>query len=321
MRNPPVDRIGRFRTIVSLIPAISALLGSQWLMLRKVEPFYSWFYSFAWWSYLWIADRIAGNLGRTSLIRNRTREFLWLLPWSVTCWLIFEVFNLFLNNWQYVNLPSTRWLRWPGYALAYATVFPALFVTRDLIQAFGWFREWGTSPLRFGTAWRAPCFIIGAVGVSLVVLLPELFFPLVWAAPTCMLEPLVHRYGGDSLVRRWEQEGFRPILLLLCAGAVCGFLWEFWNYWAGAKWVYTIPFVGFLKIFEMPVLGFFGFPFFALECHVMVGALKLLFPLEPGERSTGRRMIRTVPRAAALAAFWMGVFHLIDTYTVVSLVP
>jgi hypothetical protein len=33
------------------------------------------------------------------------------------------------------------------------------------------------------------------------------------------------------------------------------------------KWYYTIPYVGFWKIFEMPFLGYFGYPFFGLAIY------------------------------------------------------
>jgi len=36
-------------------------------------------------------------------------------------------------------------------------------------------------------------------------------------------------------------------------------VWEFWNYGAN-EMTYTVPFFGNVKIFEMPVLGFLGFP-------------------------------------------------------------
>ena len=36
--------------------------------------------------------------------------------------------------------------------------------------------------------------------------------------------------------------------------------------WAISKWTYTVPYFGNVKIFEMPVLGFLGFPPFAIEC-------------------------------------------------------
>jgi hypothetical protein len=59
------------------------------------------------------------------------------------------------------------------------------------------------------------------------------------------------------------------VLALLAAGAVCGVLWEFWNYWAATRWTYTVPYLGDVKVFEMPVLGYLGFPPFALECWAM----------------------------------------------------
>ncbi len=51
-------------------------------------------------------------------------------------------------------------------------------------------------------------------------------------------------------------------------------LWEFWNYWAATKWTYTVPYLGDVKIFEMPILGYLGFPPFALECYAMYHAVR-----------------------------------------------
>ncbi len=63
---------------------------------------------------------------------------------------------------------------------------------------------------------------------------------------------------------------------------ICGGLWEFWNFWARAKWIYTVPILGDIKIFEMPVLGYFGFPPFALECFAMYVFVRRLFWRGPG---------------------------------------
>jgi hypothetical protein len=56
---------------------------------------------------------------------------------------------------------------------------------------------------------------------------------------------------------------------LLVAGLICGLIWEFWNYWAGTKWIYNVPILPEIKLFEMPILGFGGFPPFAVECFAM----------------------------------------------------
>jgi hypothetical protein len=57
---------------------------------------------------------------------------------------------------------------------------------------------------------------------------------------------------------------------------VCGILWEFWNYWAGARWIYVFPLAQHWKLFEMPAPGFLGFPPFAVECFAMYEFLRAL---------------------------------------------
>ena len=73
-----------------------------------------------------------------------------------------------------------------------------------------------------------------------------------------LLEPINRRLGAESLTRE------RTINLLL-SGLLCGVLWEFWNYWSRAKWIYTVPIMERWKIFEMPLPGYLGFPPFAVE--------------------------------------------------------
>jgi hypothetical protein len=67
---------------------------------------------------------------------------------------------------------------------------------------------------------------------------------------------------------------------ILLAGMACGIIWEFLNAFARTRWIYTVPFLEDLKFFEMPPLGFLGFPPFALECVVMYGML-VAFGLAP----------------------------------------
>src|SRR5206468_1825377 len=75
------------------------------------------------------------------------------------------------------------------------------------------------------------------------------------------------------------------IARLMAAGLCAGALWESFNAAARAKWIYTVPFLEHMKIFEMPPIGFLGFTFFALEVWSLY---HLLAP-------------RTRPRASARA--------------------
>ena len=80
-----------------------------------------------------------------------------------------------------------------------------------------------------------------------------------------------------SVIGHLKDKNISTPLSLLLAGIILGFLWEFWNYWAVIKWKYDIPFVGFFKIFEMPVLGYLGYFPFALELYAMYWFFRSLF--------------------------------------------
>ncbi|MBW1985837.1 MAG: hypothetical protein JRI50_01195 [Deltaproteobacteria bacterium] len=254
----------------------ATLAVSIWGLARGLEPFASWFYSFAWWSYILLVDCLIYQLQGRSLLVNRFPEFLALLPASITCWLIFEAFNLSLGNWHYLGLPSAWWLRWPSYLIAYATVFPALFQTAAVLEAVGLFRQVQGRPRPIGQGWYTTFVLVGAFCLVWPLILPRYGFPLVWLGFIFLLEPFCHLGGGKSLVGLWAQGERRELLLLLSAGLICGFLWELWNYWAISKWVYTLPFFNWGRVFEMPILGYLGFPPFAVECAVMYNFIQLL---------------------------------------------
>jgi len=49
------------------------------------------------------------------------------------------------------------------------------------------------------------------------------------------------------------------------AGLLCGLLWESMNFYAPQKWIYTVRGLEDMKLFEMPLLGFLGFPALAFD--------------------------------------------------------
>jgi hypothetical protein len=99
----------------------------------------------------------------------------------------------------------------------------------------------------------------------------------VWLGFIFLLDPINARLGGESLFLDWRARRFDRTINLAGSGFLCGLLWEFWNYWSRAKWHYTVPIMENLKIFEMPVPGYFGFPAFALECFTMYVFVRVLW--------------------------------------------
>ena len=263
------------------------------LLVRQQEPVYTYFYSLAWWSFLVAVACLNRRLGGNSLLLDRPRQFGWVFFYSnLTCWLFFEICNFRLGNWHYLGVPSEPYLRWPGYFIAFGTVLPALFEVATLLRNVGLGEGWQGWRMASRPAMRSGLPVVGGLMMAASLLFPGWCSPLIWLAWIPILDPLVYRLGkpSDSLLGRLEAGRHGLLLRWMVAGLVCGFLWEFWNFWAGSKWTYTIPVFGFWKVFEMPVVGFLGFATFALECCLLYQALELF----------RRRILRGRPRWMAL---------------------
>jgi len=304
---------------------IIILFFSEIFLFKKVEPFYSWFYSFAWWAYILIIDAMIHRLKGNSLILNRTKEFFLMIPWSIFIWLIFEAANLTLENWYYINLPHSPFERWFGYAVAYGTVLPALFETNEFLESLGLFKKLKIKKIVISLEGQTVLILLGTICLASAVLIPKYCFSLIWVGFIFLLEPFNYQFGGRSLLKDLEQGHPQKIYLLLMAGLICGLLWEFWNFWAHSKWVYTVPFFEEVKVFEMPFLGFLGFLPFTVEAFVMYNFVSL-FRLQRGwEESTYlnqvEKKIRAFPKvltAILMISFSILIFRAIDLKTVDS---
>jgi len=269
--------------------AVIVVLAEVCLFAR--QPFVSrWFTPIVWTGYILFADALAFRLRGHSLIGSHPREAL-LLAWlSAGLWLIFEVYNLRLRNWYYVGVPENPLARDWAYLWSFATIFPGIFETRDVLDGLGLFRKAGRRPRQMSSLWLSLSFLLGAAFLIIPPLLPlgvaPYTFAFVWVGFALFLEPINRALGAPSLYRAWEEGDPRPVYLLLAAGGVCGLLWEFWNYWATAGWRYTVPWpLDFgVYYFRMPVLGLLGFPPFALECYAMYQFVRRMLM---GDAATG----------------------------------
>lgn len=249
---------------------ILLIAGAWTLLLVDVEPVPTWFYVFVWYPTLVLLDRVAHRLdGRPRLLSGSGR-LASLFGWSAVIWLLFEAANFRLENWYYVQLPRAAVERWIGILLSFATVVPALLLAARLLEALGVGRRWRTAPVRI-RAWElAAAQSVGAALGALALLWPERFFPVIWGAVWLLVDPVVYRRRAQwSLLGDLARGDWGRIGRLMLGGAGIGLLWEFYNYWARGKWIYTVPWLEQLKLFEMPPMGFLGFPLFALEAWAL----------------------------------------------------
>ena len=288
---------------------LAALVSSQTALILQLDSVTTHFYSFIWWPYILLVDGLIYYRRGSSLIMNRTREFFLLIPWSVVIWVTFEAFNLVLQNWYYIGVPKEIFFRWPGYFVAYGTVLPAIFETRELLDTWQVFGKGRVKPVQVTASWYLGFVILGLTMLLLPLIWPLYAFPLVWGSFVFLLEPWNHQRGRPSLLRDLERGTLINFYRLLLAGLICGGLWEFWNFWARAKWIYTVPWVGEVKVFEMPILGFLGFPPFAVECYVMAHFLKI-YEMDPTRKQWSWK---TVPLWLLIYAL---MFWAIDQFTV-----
>jgi len=266
-----------------ILGAIGLPLAHHWLA-AKIEPFYSLIYCFLWWSYIFAADFAVFLLRGKSLLRDRPGEFLVLCIWSVPLWMLFEMVNLRIENWYYVMAPCTLPAGLMYMVLGFGSVLPGIFETAELV--IGAIERWAPGGKITGRPFAVPGWnvaiqmLIGAAMLVLLLACPKSCGCMAWGFAFFLVDPICYWLGrternhvGRSLLGQLASGDNTRLVALLAAGLVCGGLWEAWNLGARTKWIYSVPFFDELKIGEMPVLGFLGFPPFALECYAMVNLL------------------------------------------------
>jgi hypothetical protein len=269
----------------------------------------------AWCAYLLAVLGILAVWDGRSWLRRHGQRFgiCWL--WSVPAWCYFDWINFYfmrdprtgLRAWEYVNLPPRFDNRIAGYLVAFGAIAPGMFLTAEVLQRLGFHR---LSVRRAGSVGANPSapppagersesgfrkYLPRAIFLLGILLTPIPFLfgtPLsnlaLWVGTWALLDPINRYFGRPSIVADWLAGRWGRTLALGGAGLLCGFLWEFWNYWAWSKWTYHLPFLGtweHYRYFEMPIPGLFGFIAFGLETWTMwQTALLFLAPFVEGER-------------------------------------
>ncbi len=255
--------------------------------LAQVEWFARNLTPLGWTGVILAADGLLAARGRSWLVRQ-PRELLLAALVSIPSWLLFEFYNRprFWRAggpelwWHYQGLPP-----WPerglGYAWAFATITPALLLLTELVRG----------SLRHVPKGKGGHIPAEVAWVLILAGFPLAFLPLAWPSPyfaadvwlawPLLLEGVNFLLGNPCLLRDFERGDRSRFLALLAAGALCGLIWESLNYFAWARWVYTVPFAGHIKVFEMPILGYLGFLPFAVAVFDLWVFLRALLPLRP----------------------------------------
>jgi hypothetical protein len=121
-----------------------------------------------------------------------------------------------------------------------------------------------------------------SIALGTLFLIVPIIFPsqylavLVWTGFIFLLDPINYLNQEKSILKDLELGSLNVFLSLFLSGFICGLLWEFWNFWAIGKWVYTVPILENVRLFEMPVVGYLGFLVFAAEVYVIYNFARLV---------------------------------------------
>jgi hypothetical protein len=254
----------------------------------------NWAFFPLWLGYSLTMDGLVFVRRGSSLFKRSWKRYIGLFLISMLGWWLFEVLNERVHNWSYDGIGI---LSQPIYfleaTLSFSTVIPAVFGASELIASFDFIRRMKKGPV-IGQGRRTTLiyFSVGVAMLGLLLIWPRYFFAFMWLSIFFMIEPINIWVGNRSLTDFTKNGDWRPVISLFLGVLLTGFFWEMWNFYSYPKWIYTVPYVNFGHIFEMPILGYFGYLPFSLELYALYHFIMGLF----GQKNPGYlRMHSEVP--------------------------
>ncbi|MDQ0192848.1 small-conductance mechanosensitive channel [Paenibacillus wynnii] len=268
--------------------SLPVLALSWFFMWARIKLFISIeYYTFVplWWSFILILDGIVYKRNNgLSIISKRPHVMQLLAVVSCFSWFAFEYLNFFvLENWYYPNnqvfsnFGNVFW-----FSLSYTTVLPAIVEWYMLLKTIRLFRD----RYRFGPQFKVSkifliiYYVLGLILAFGMGYYPYLLFWVLWVALVPMLSAAMALTGYWTPFTPIKNGDWSKVILIGLATLFNGFFWEFWNF--GSEWFhdsmptnpnywkYSVPFLDKIHIFsEMPILGYFGYLFFGLNCWII----------------------------------------------------
>ena len=293
---------GKVRFPVYGYVGAAVMIGAEVLLFSGNQFVGRWMTPIVWTGYILFVDGLMYRLKGRSLLLTDRLEFLLIAIISIGGWWLCEFYNAprFWKSdyeiwWHYHNLEPNLMLRRVGYDWAFATIFPLLFLTAEVFRLTIFKSSEPGRSVRISRSAKYILIVVGVAGVVIPIIFPSAWYaPVIWLSFVFLLDPLNDLRGFPSITGDLARGDWRRLWSLLASGLICGFHWEYFNYWAISKWTYTVPYLGDVKIFEMPVLGFLGFPPFAVECWAIYIFVRSLLQPNLRERSTGGIFVEQV---------------------------
>ena len=249
-----------------------------WTRIEWFRPLQALTFAPLWFGYVVIVNALTYMRTGRSLLTHRPRYLCSLFILSSAFWWSFEYLNRFVQNWHYHGTEGFSTLEYFLHAsVSFSTVLPAVISTSQWLATFPSLREksrnlWPWNPKNSKRLALIVALISGA-GLTLLGILPNFLFPLLWMAPLLVLFSVRTLFNEPTIFRKMREGDWSAIVLPALAALICGFFWEMWNVKSLAHWSYTVPFVDRFQLFEMPLLGYAGYLPFGVECAAIAALI------------------------------------------------
>ena len=256
-----------------ILSAISMILFwiISWSNFNIFLKFKAFVFFFLWLSYIFTINALVFAKTGECLLTQQTNRFFFLFPASAIFWWYFEYINEFVKNWYYVGAYEYSQMEiFLLSTLSFSTVLPAVSSTCDLLLNITWIKE------NFKGKWKIEnprpklsalfLLIVSCLGLVYISVFPEYLYPIVWISPLLILISIQILFNEQNILSGITKGEWSLIISAALAALICGIFWEIWNYYSIPKWKYSIPYVHRFQVFEMPVLGFWGYFPFGLLC-------------------------------------------------------
>ncbi|MBK9257849.1 MAG: hypothetical protein IPM42_20535 [Saprospiraceae bacterium] len=248
--------------------------------------------------------------GGKSIISERPQEMVGIGVSSAMGWMLFEYLNFFVDdNWFYPFGDIIDREQFLLYAIVISTgLLPLSFVFYSLFNTFTVLKNRYTvgPKIILSETIKSVLIVISLLSLIGSGLFPnELFFSL-WLTPAILIGLVLDKLGIWTPIRSIGQGNWRPTLVFALTYLAAGLCLECENYFSGvhdgqtitfteapAYWQYNLPYVNDFHLFEMPILGFFGYMPFGIYVWLwwiafayMQGIPSVFYKEEPFEPNT-----------------------------------
>ena len=242
-----------------------------WTRFEWFAAFQRYPYVLQWGAFIGLVNALCVKRSGRSPLTHDTRHYLALFPVSSLFWWFFEYLNRYVWNWFYIGVPGISPLEYVIFAtVCFASVLPGVVAVAEFLGTFRLFDESVYSGMakvnirsRRSVVVLSLLALFGLVGI---VFFPQFAYPFLWISPLMGFVLLQMLMKEASVLDDLANGNWGLVFRFAVAALICGFVWETWNYWSYAKWVYNVPWVERWRIWEMPVLGFAGYLPFGVEC-------------------------------------------------------